>query len=282
MREANSSETRNSLVTYSSTPAAKSISFSVSNATLDGKAEVEFHIMADKHTLLENLADGVAGNAGTVAVGLNWTLVEGPAGIGLAHSPARGTSGCFGLTDAGTRRGQPLAKLAAGAKSENPFDRALAQAAINAHFNRPNLEGRNANGIELFAESDASTTVAIGRFPGIENRLTGIKVIERDPGPNDFPLSAAPDLLPAADQLLITASTLNDSSLKEYLGLAPNARTMLIGPGTPMAPSLFDLGIDILAGFVVSDTARAIDIIMQGGAVRALRECGRNVCLMNA
>ena len=238
--------------------------------------------MSGNPTLLQTLADTLTGTAGAVAVGLNWTLVEGPDGVGLAHSPARGTSGCFGLTDAGALRGKPLIELAAGAASENPFDRALAQAAVNAYFNRAALEGGTANGLDLFAENADLETVAIGRFPGIDQRLAKASVIERNPGPGDYPTSAAPDLLPTADQLLITASALADDSLLDYLALAPNARTMLIGPGTPLAPALFGRGIDILAGFVVTHPDKAVDIVMQGGAVRALRQCGRNICLIDS
>src|SRR3546814_13361422 len=43
------------------------------------------------------LATGVDGQARRVVVGLNWTFVEGPAGAGLAHTPARGTAGCLAL-----------------------------------------------------------------------------------------------------------------------------------------------------------------------------------------
>lgn len=228
--------------------------------------------------LLDALSAQITGHASRVMIGLNWTLVEGPSGVGLAHSPARGTSGCYGVSDAGKLSGKSLSNLADGLASENPFDRALAQAAINAHHNHPDLHGGDANGLDVAANRQ-NETVVIGRFPGLENCLPQAKVIERVPGPHDFPVTAAPELLAKAETLLITASTVADGSLLEYLALAPNAFTVLIGPGTPLSPALFDVAIDVLAGFVIQDKKRAFTAIAEGGSVKALRACGQNICL---
>ena len=51
------------------------------------------------HPLYDDLERGVGGRAKRVIVGLNWTLVEGPHGAGLAHTPTRGTNGCRSLPD---------------------------------------------------------------------------------------------------------------------------------------------------------------------------------------
>ena len=230
--------------------------------------------------MLQHLAENISGYASTVAVGLNWTLVEGPDAIGLAHSPARGTSGCFGLNCAGNHNGKSLAELAAGCNSDNPFDRALALASINAYFNRPQLEGKSTNGLNLFCHSDNLKTVSIGRFPAIENKFPRIKVIEKNPGVNDYPITESSNLLKSADQVIITASALNSEEFIDYLQFAENARIMIIGPSTPMSPLLFNNGISILAGFVITHPSKAIDIILQGGSIKQLKYCGRNVCLL--
>ena len=186
--------------------------------------------------IIDALSERMTGHANRVMIGLNWTLVEGPTGIGLAHTPVRGTSGCYGLSNAGELSGKPLSTFAVGLTSANPFDRALALAAINAHHNNFSLTGSSANGIDV-AANQQNKTVVIGRFPGIRNRLPEAKVIERNPGPHDFPIAAAPELLADAKTLLITASTLTDGSLSKYLALAPDAFTVLMGPGTPLSPS---------------------------------------------
>tara|TARA_B100001093_G_scaffold448618_1_gene454328 strand:- start:3033 stop:3731 length:699 start_codon:yes stop_codon:yes gene_type:complete len=229
--------------------------------------------------MLKRLAESISGKASMVAVGLNWTLVEGPDGIGLAHSPVKGTSGCYNLRGAGQQRGKPLAELAASIYSDNPFDRALALASLNAHFNRPDQEGTIGNGLDLFANNGSINTVAIGRFPNIEVRFPNVKVIEKNPGQNDYPTSKAAQLLVSADQVIISASVLSSREIVDYLNAASNAKVMLIGPGTPMTPGLFENGISILAGFIVTKPSHAIDVVVQGGSINQLRKCGRNICL---
>ena len=231
--------------------------------------------------LYDALADGVAGTASRVIVGLNWTLVAGPDGAGLTHTPTRGTNGCLALPDPGNYAGRDLSSLAALRTSDNVFETAIAIAAINAFHNRRDRVGTTENGLDLVPDN-GNKTVIIGRFPGLEKRLPGAAVIEREPGPNDFPESAAENLLPRCEHLVITASTLLDGALPTLLALAPQAFTVLLGPGTPLAPVLFDFGIDIVSGLVVEDLDAAASVAAEGGAVRALKRHARNLSVFKA
>lgn len=227
--------------------------------------------------LATRLAEGIDGTAEGVLVGLNWTMVVGPSGIGLAHSPARGTSGCFGLPAPGTYAGQKLDTLARLAGSANVFERAIAFAAINAHHNRFDLEGEDINGLDLIQDR-GERTVVIGQFPGLEKRVPGAAVIERDPRPGCYPPEAAPTLLPKAEQVLITASTLSNGTLEPMLPLlAADAFVVLVGPSAPCTPILFEVGIDAISGFVVRDAEALGRAVMEGGAVSAMRPHGRFV-----
>lgn len=232
-----------------------------------------------RHKLYRDLADGVSGTARRVLVGLNWTLVVGDDGAGLSHTPARDTGGCFSLPDPGSYAGRGLASLAAMTASDNVFEVAIAIAAANAHYNRFDLTGSDANGLDV-VKGDGADTVMIGRFPGIEKRLPKIKVIEREPGPDDYPEEAAPELLPACRNLIVTASTMHDGSLPKLLALAPQAFTVLVGPGTPLAPVLFEHGIDVLSGTVATDVEGLARVLGEGAAVRAMRPYTRNLTLM--
>mgnify|MGYP003626540452 CR=1 FL=1 len=231
-----------------------------------------------KHPLYQDIAAGVTGRAERVIVGLNWTLVVGPHGAGLSHTPARGTGGCFSLPDPGNYKGQALASLAAMTQSENVFETAIAIAASNAFHNRYDLSGSQENGLDLIPDG-GSDTVIIGRFPGLDQRIPKAKVIEREPGPNDYPESAAEALLPECRHLIITASTMLDGALPRLLALAPQARTILLGPGTPLAPALFHHGIDALSGLVVDDIDGLSQAVIEGGAVRALKRHSHNLSL---
>ena len=85
--------------------------------------------------LYADLVQGVAeAEVRRVVIGLNWTMVEGPDGIGLAQTPERGTPGCVAAPRAGYRAGGSLRQLAALANSTNPFDAALGIAAFAARI----------------------------------------------------------------------------------------------------------------------------------------------------
>ena len=220
------------------------------------------------------LSKGLAGRANRVIVALNWTCVEGPDGLGLAHTPVRGTSGCTNLPSPGDYAGQSLASLAALWTSENVFERAIAGAAINAHWNRYDLAASDRNGLDLI-EDRGVKTVVIGRFPNLESRLPNAAVVERRPGPKDYPEDALGTLLPEAQFVAVTASAVSNGSLPNILRLLEKAYTVMIGPSTPMSPNLFTVGIDALSGFIATDIAGVMRVVSEGGAVRALRPYGR-------
>ncbi len=229
--------------------------------------------------LFEPLTRGLEGRAERVLIGLNWTYVEGPAGVGLCHTPVRPSSGCVGVEGAAALQGRALADLAGGLMGDDAFLRSLAVAAINAHHNRPELAGSAVNGFDLL-EPPGADTVVIGRFPGLAARLPEAAVIERAPKPGDHPLEAAPVLLPRAKQVAITSSTLANGTLPRLLALVPeSAFCVLVGPTTPLAPALFAHRISALSGLVVTDRAGAFRAIAEGGAVAALRPVSRRLTL---
>src|SRR5438045_2570395 len=77
---------------------------------------------------------------------------------------------------------------------------------------------------------DAGPTVVVGRFPGLDEKLPGALVLERNPGPRDLPEAAAERVLPTARRVIITASTLANHSLPRLLALARRAEVSVIGP----------------------------------------------------
>jgi uncharacterized protein (DUF4213/DUF364 family) len=228
------------------------------------------------------LADAVEPVAvGRILIGINWTMVEAETGTGLAQSPARDAPSCRPLEAAGHYGRCPLDRLARLVEAGNPFERVIGVAAINAFYNRPALAGSADNGLDGLAASDGPVVV-IGRFPGLDERLPGAMVIERRPRPGDYPESAASYLLPSASVVVITASTLVNGSLDRLAAHARHARKILVGPGTPLAPALFDAGFDRLSGLVVDQVDMAARVVAEAGAVRALKRCGRYVTLERA
>ena len=187
--------------------------------------------------LHDRLAAGVTGNADRVVIGLNWTFVQGPDGAGFAHTPARGTDGCYGLPNPGGYSGEALADLAALWQSDNPFERAIGVAAVNAHWNRFDLKASRENGLDLLQDK-GRRTVIIGRFPGLKKRLPTAAVVEREPEPGEFGENDLDTLLPDAAYVAITASALANGSLAQILSKLGDGFAVIVGPRYTPLPRL--------------------------------------------
>lgn len=221
--------------------------------------------------LYADLANGVEEcDVKRVVVGLNWTMVETANGIGLAQTPERGTPGCNATSHAGKRTQGGLKALAGLVHSADSFEQALGMAACNAHYNRFDLDLPGGNGLESFGAKGGGTVV-IGAFPGIHDRLPGAKVIDRKPGPGQYPEQAAEWLLPAAEAAIITASTLANRSLPGLLRLARFARVALVGPGAPLTPRLFSYGVEVCSGLVAEDPDGLARAVAEGGGAKDLK-----------
>ena len=232
----------------------------------------------------QSLADAVLppGNnltAEHVIIGTNWMMVTCATGAGIVHTPSKKTQGCAPLADAGDLAGRTLGQLTTLIADPNPLARAVAFAAVNAYWNRYDLDAPEGNGLDTAGADGGDGTVIVGRFPGIAERLPNARVIEREPGPDDYPESAAADLIPQARRLLITGSTLSNGSLDGLLAIETDASVTLVGPSTPFCPILFERGVETLSGYVVGDPDHAARIVMEGGAARALRKAGRTATL---
>jgi uncharacterized protein (DUF4213/DUF364 family) len=110
----------------------------------------------------------------------------------------------------------------------------------------------------LLARAAGRDVAVVGGFPFIDRELRPIArnvwVLEREPRETELPENRAPDILPVADIVVITASALANHSLDRFLRLArPAAVRILLGPSTPLTSSLFAFGFDALSGVRISE-----------------------------
>jgi uncharacterized protein (DUF4213/DUF364 family) len=90
-------------------------------------------------------------------------------------------------------------------------------------------------------------------------------VIEQHPVEGEFPSEAAAELLPQADVVAITSSTLINQTLRRLLKLChPTALVMMLGPSTPLSAVLFNHGVSILSGSRVVDETAVLRTVAQG------------------
>ena len=219
-----------------------------------------------------------------LTVGLVWTVCKARH-LGLAMSPGIPTRT---LPWPGTLAGKTLGELAAWITDWEPYKATVAMAAINCSLNRYELP----SGITLLAATDRGNlavfdhflprlkdkkVVVVGRYPGIECYAGefNLSILERQPVLDDYPDPACEFLLPDADWVFLTASSITNKTFPRLAALAQNATTVLMGPTLPWLPELHEFGINYLAGVEVIDPLKLYQTAAEGGGVRIFENGAR-------
>lgn len=205
--------------------------------------------------------------------GNRWILVEGPNGTGLSHLPKHPRELLPKLA-ALTRKG--LRELAGTALSWNPVESALGLAAVNAHYNRYDLDARTGNGVRSM-RSIEGRVVVIGAFPGIDDILPEAAVIETAPRPGEYPPHAMDALLPNCGGAVVNSSSMVNRGLPRILKPTRGRPLALIGPATPLSPRLRDHGVSLTGGLVVHDPDGLAAAVRAGASPREFGRLGRFV-----
>lgn len=211
--------------------------------------------------LYDLLIDGIRAEdpvTGTM-MGQCWTAVETPGRFGMAMTTPVDTAPRMLKTSC---EGMPLKELAAAAKSWNLMEAGYGMAAVNAYYNTP----RRMEELMAYEPFDNYCTVGLdlrGKHIGVVGHLNmpnsvyeqaaSVRILERSPRPGDYPDSACDWLIPQCDVVIMTASTLVNKTLPHLLELSTDAYTILAGPSCPLCPALLDMGIDRIAGLVITD-----------------------------
>jgi uncharacterized protein (DUF4213/DUF364 family) len=230
------------------------------------------------------------GETVSVMVGLHWTAVvvdlEEERRCGLASTvTGKRPHGEVDVPSAGRLGRMSGRELAALALTDNLTLRSIGMAAINALLPRQPKRWVESKAEEVIAAAGADQTVVlVGHFPFIAQlrpRVRRLFVLEQNPRPGEYPASAAAELVPQADVLAITSMTVINGTLDELLALRrPEARALLLGPSTPMHPLMFDHGIEMLSGAVVTAIAAVLEVVGQGGVFRQVHQAGVHLVTM--
>ncbi|MGZ5000487.1 MAG: Rossmann-like domain-containing protein, partial [Methylomonas sp.] len=217
-------------------------------------------------------------------IGLVWTLCRsrGEGSTGLAMSPGFATRT---LAWSGNLTGKPITDLAAWIFEWDPYQAAVAMAAINSCINSrplpesvavaPHNEHANLAVFDYFLPQLINRkVVVIGHYPGIERYQNQMQltVLEKQPTAEDLPDSACEFLLPTADWVFLTGSSIPNKTFPRLAELAGNAKTVLMGPTVPWLPQLHEFGIDYLAGVEITDAEALYHTAAQGGGVRIFNQ----------
>ena len=187
----------------------------------------------------------------------------------------------------GKLHGRPALDLAREALGENGIRRAIGIAAMNALADtcwrhRPHPEAELRLGIDAFDATEihqGDNVVVVGAFVPflreLKRRHRPFLVLEQDPAtlkadelPFFRPAEEAGTVVPQADVLLITGTTLINDTLEELLGLAkPTARVTMVGPTVSLLPDAFlRRGADILGTVRITAPDAFLEMLAEGGS----------------
>ena len=230
-----------------------------------------------------------------VVVGLFFTGVKlGNGAAGTCATPIKSIpeavccpSSAMAMPFPGKMRGRRAAEVANEAFSDHEIRRAVGIAAINALADccwqrrpHPGIELRQ--GADAFDATDihhGDRVVVVGAFvpflKELKRRGHAFLVLEQDPNtlkadelPFFRPAEQAAQILPQADVVLITGSTLVNNTLEQLLALTrPEARVTVVGPTVGMLPDAFlARGADVLGCVRITEPDAFLDLLAEGGS----------------
>jgi uncharacterized protein (DUF4213/DUF364 family) len=167
-------------------------------------------------------------------------------------------------------------ELAQFVKSDLPLEASIGMATINSLLEVDENLCVELNARDFLLERGQDKKVAlVGHFPFIAQLRGAVKrlwVVEKYPAEEEVPAEAAEEVIPLADIVAITGTTLINHTLDHLLSLCrPDSLVMLLGPTTPLSPVLFDHGIDIISGIKVIDKEAVLRCISQGATFQQVK-----------
>ncbi len=228
-------------------------------------------------------------------IGLFFTGVKLNTGVaGACATPLRSIpeavccpSSAMAMPFPGKLRGRPAAELLKETTATSGIRRAVGVATLNALADLC-WQCRPQPGVEFRAGIDAYNAAAIqpdehvvviGAFVPFLKALKRVRqpftVLEMDPAtlkPDEMPYfrpaNQAAEVLPAADVVLITGTTLVNDTLENLLSLCrPAARVVVVGPTVGLLPDAFlRRGADVLGAIRVVAPDAFLDVLAEGGS----------------
>ena len=233
--------------------------------------------------IIDELLQSVAGNAAQaqpvdIRIGGHWTAVTVAVG-GQVRGGLSSTLGGGGddhhhgkgapVKDAGRLLTYSTTQLAALAHSESLPETSVGFATINALLDVNTDACIEVNAADVIAERGERRDIAVvGHFPFIphlRNIARTLWVLELRPREDDLPASMAAEVLPQADVVALTGTSLLNHTFEGLIALCrPDAFVVMLGGTTPLSPVLFETGVDAIAGTLLTDPAAALLAVSQG------------------
>jgi uncharacterized protein (DUF4213/DUF364 family) len=173
-------------------------------------------------------------------------------------------------------------ELAELVRSDSLLEASIGLAAINAllDVDEDACEELNAEQVILdqirsARSPDRGGVVVVGHFPFIpcvREAARQLWVLEKHPGEGDLPAEAASEVIPQADVVAITGTSLINHTFEELIRLCrPDAFVLVLGPTAPLSPVLFNYGVDVISGTLVTEPETVLRYVSQGASFRQIK-----------
>lgn len=245
---------------------------------------------------VDALLESLQADAGVrrVQVGAFWTAVvldTDPPRCGLA-STLRAEHHEDGppVGEAGRLTRRSARALAGMLRSPSVLEASIGMAAFNALLEVDEAACSEVNAREVILARGTGRRVAVvGHFPFVgqlRQAAAECWVLELRPRPGDLPAGRAAEVLPLADVVALTGTSLINHTFDGLIRLCrPDAFVVLLGGSAPLSPVLLDRHVSAVAGTRVVDAAAALAAVGQGATfpqipgkrlLTMMRELGSN------
>jgi uncharacterized protein len=197
---------------------------------------------------------------------------------GLATNVAAGSARA--APDMSLLQNMPTADLARLALSPAGIEAAIGMAAINASLDISPIEERleQVNALDVLLKRGENKDISIiGHFPFVEllkrkKIARNLWVFELRPkADDDLAPEHIPEYVPRSDIVLMSGTTLIHHTFDAISSCFNASFNIIAGPSTPLSPVLFDFGIHMISGTLVSDTEKARESFSRGAKFREAR-----------
>jgi uncharacterized protein (DUF4213/DUF364 family) len=223
-----------------------------------------------------------------IRVGLGYTAVRLAGGrCGLAYTlHEKEYESCCVIPDAGRLAARKASELISWINQSDVTACAVGLATINALLPTPivAVESDIVDLLPVLPEDSVGMVGYFGPLVGpLKERVQALHIFERkaNPGYGILPESAARELIPNCQVVILSATTILNHTIDGLLDLCKGAREIaILGPSTPFLPEIFSHhGVTILSGIEVVDPAQILRIVSEGGGTRQFGRAVRKLTL---
>jgi uncharacterized protein (DUF4213/DUF364 family) len=189
------------------------------------------------------------------------------------------------VENAGSLLDITAAELAELARSNSLIEASIGMATINALLDVDEADCTEVNASDIIIREGTGKRVAVvGHFPFIpqvREAAEELWVLELRPQPGDLPADRSPEIIPRADVVAITGTSLINRTFEHLMAMCrPDAYTIVLGGSAPLSRVLFGYGVDAVAGTKVVDVPAVLRAVSQAAIFRAIP--GKRLLTMEA